>query len=88
MKELLLSVGIFLSWGSLLLILLWGKDLNEKLRTIFILIGLFSSVFTMFYMASTSYENGQIAAINGDIKYELVVQENNSTSWIRIKGGK
>ena len=31
------------------------------------------------------YKRGQVDAINGIVKYELVVAENNSTYWKRIK---
>lgn len=48
-----------------------------------IAIGLIISIIIM--IGNNEYKSGQIDAINGDIKYELVTQNDSTTKWKLIK---
>lgn len=50
-----------------------------------VVVGILMCFVVMFAIYMNDYKDGQIDAINGDIKYELVVQKDNSTKWERIK---
>ena len=41
-----------------------------------------------FLLLSERFEPGQIAAINGNVQYELVVNKDKSTSWVKGKLAK
>ena len=44
------------------------------------------AVSTVIYALGydNGFETGQIAAINGDVQYKLVVNKDKSTSWVKI----
>ena len=65
-----------------------NNDKNSFLVIIIFTLLFFNIVFSVFH-SKTGYQNGykkgQIDAINGIIKYELVEQEDKSFQWRRIE---
>jgi len=80
--------------GILLLIMfgiglfMFSTGFDEKMSTAAcgILLILFSIVGAVFgeRKAVNAFKDGQIAALNGDVRFELVTHENGITSWDKI----
>jgi predicted membrane protein len=50
--------------------------------TLMFVLGVVITVCVMWDNRENGYKNGQIDALNGIIKYELVRQDDNSTMWV------
>lgn len=63
-------------------------DKGEAVFNIFMLVvGIVIGVFLMHAFCNT-YKIGQIDALNGIIKYELVTQEDKTTIWVRTNNNE
>ena len=49
------------------------------------ILGIVIGFAVCLFIFSGSYKNGQIDAFNGDMKYELVIQKDNSSKWVKIE---
>lgn len=59
-----------------------SEDRSSILRAVLVLILIFAVSFVVYLWG---YKEGQIDAIRGEIKYELVEQINGEMRWERIK---
>lgn len=47
-------------------------------------LGMITAAIVSVLAYENGFEAGQIAAINGDVQYKLVVTKDKSTSWVKI----